>query len=311
MAGRILIGTANPSLDSNGEIAASSTLTFYENLSTTLATVYTGIDLLTPLANPLTCDASGQFPQVWAPSLTAYSVKWSRPGLASITYDNIYVSSDAGQALNYGAEVNVAAAATTDLSTSTSNRQVVLGNTTITSFGTGALLYRILRFTGTPLLTYNATTLITPTGANIQAAPGDVAIIASDEDGNWRVLSYTPYGGTLSATFSGLGVSVAVAQFATVTLKPGKWQLYASTQSRSAALNSMRGYFSTTSASSAGTTPGLSDFSAAQVAAAAVASMTMPIFEVTVTADTPYYFNVEADTNGTAFNGIFRAKRIF
>lgn len=190
MAGRIILGTANPSLGSNGKIAAGSTLTFYQNLTTTPATVYNAIDLLTPLANPLTCDASGEFPQVWAPSLTAYSVKWSRPGLSDITYDNIFVTSDVGQALNYGPEVNVTAAATTNLNASTANLQAVLGNTTITSFGPGVFLYRILRFTGTPIITHNAATLVLLGGVNRQVVAGDVGIYVSDGSGNWREVSY-------------------------------------------------------------------------------------------------------------------------
>lgn len=203
MAGRIILGTANPSLDDNGEIAAGSTLTFYDTLTTTLASIYDGSSLATPLANPLTCDASGEFPQVWGPSLAAYSVKWSRPGLADITYDNIFVTSDGGQALNYGAEVNVASAATTDLSTSSSNRQLVLGTTTITSFGTGALLYRMLRFAGSLTLTHNATSLILPTGSNIVTRAGDTALAVSDSVGNWTVIQYEVAGNASTGGTSG------------------------------------------------------------------------------------------------------------
>lgn len=93
MSGRIILGIANPALDSDGHVAAGTTLTFYQNLTTTPQTVYSAADLLTPLTNPLTCDAAGRFPMIWAPASTTYSVKLSIPGEAPITYDNIYVTS--------------------------------------------------------------------------------------------------------------------------------------------------------------------------------------------------------------------------
>lgn len=93
MAGRIILGFANPALDADGRVAASTTLTFYQNLTTTLQAIYTGADLLTPLLNPLTCDAAGRFPMIWAPAASTYSVKLTIPGETPITYDNIYVTS--------------------------------------------------------------------------------------------------------------------------------------------------------------------------------------------------------------------------
>lgn len=93
MAGRIILGIFNPALDANGAVAAGATLTFYQNLTTTFQAIYSAADLLTPLANPLTCDAAGRFPQIWAPASSTYSVKVSIPGEAPVTYDNIYVTS--------------------------------------------------------------------------------------------------------------------------------------------------------------------------------------------------------------------------
>jgi hypothetical protein len=126
----------------------------------------------------------------------------------------------------YAAEGTVTAAATTDLGTSTANRQSVTGNTTITSFGTGANLYRIIRFTGAPLLTYNATTLITPNKANIQAAPGDIATLTSDGSGNWTIINYLPAGGVLTSTATGLS-GTGPSNGASLSLTPGTWLLTA------------------------------------------------------------------------------------
>lgn len=89
MAGRIILGIANPALDSNGKVDSGATLTFYKTGTTTLQSVYSAQDLLTPLANPLSPDSAGRFPAIWGPDGEAYSVKWTPTGAGSITYDNI------------------------------------------------------------------------------------------------------------------------------------------------------------------------------------------------------------------------------
>lgn len=92
------------------------------------------------------------------------------------------------------AEGTVVAGSTTNLATSASQNQTVSGNTTITAFGSlAAGVLRNLVFTGSPLLTYNASSLITPTGLDIQAKPGDFAMLVSLGSGNWRVYSFTPF----------------------------------------------------------------------------------------------------------------------
>lgn len=89
MAGRIILGIANPALDANGAVDSGATLTFYENGTTTLQSVYSDSSLATALENPLSPDASGRFPQIWASSNAVYSVKWSPSGASAITYDGI------------------------------------------------------------------------------------------------------------------------------------------------------------------------------------------------------------------------------
>ena len=89
MAGRIILGIANPSLDANGLVAAGSTIAVYQNGTTTPVSIYTGPTLATPLANPLTCDSAGRFPQIWCAADQAYSIKWTTPTGSPITYDNI------------------------------------------------------------------------------------------------------------------------------------------------------------------------------------------------------------------------------
>jgi hypothetical protein len=60
------------------------------------------------------------------------------------------------------------------------------GNTTITGFDTAATgLLRELRVLGTPLIKYNATSLITPDGVDFQAAADDLLRLRSLGAGNW------------------------------------------------------------------------------------------------------------------------------
>lgn len=83
----------------------------------------------------------------------------------------------------------------------------ITGTTTITAFAfstdkTGRRA--LLKFDGILTLTQNATSLILPTGANINTAAGDCAEIVSEGSGNFRIVSYTRADGTaLSASDGG------------------------------------------------------------------------------------------------------------
>lgn len=215
--------------------------------------------------------------------------------------------------VNPSAEGTVTAAATTDLSTSSANRQSVTGNTTITSFGTGANLYRVIRFTGTPLITYNATTLITPTGANIQAAPGDVATLSSDGSGNWRIISYQPYGGVVDSYASSVSVGNATAtNITSISIPPGKWRVsmvvwYNSNNTNTAVrggINSVSATFPTTYGK---------DINDGAISSQQQGSVVIPAYDVTPTTTTTYYLVAAVyGAGGSAnCNGYIRAERIF
>lgn len=92
---------------------------------------------------------------------------------------------------------NIAAAATTNLATATGEFVVVTGaGGPITALGTAtAGIWRYVRFTGAPTLTYNATSLILPGAANITVAAGDTAMFMSLGSGNWQCLFYTEIAG--------------------------------------------------------------------------------------------------------------------
>lgn len=102
------------------------------------------------------------------------------------------VATNAGNIpVNY--EITLASATTTDLGTAATNVVAISGTTTITAFGSSALLTNavyFVRFTGILTLTQNSTSLILPGAANITTAAGDAGIFKYEGSGNWRCLAY-------------------------------------------------------------------------------------------------------------------------
>ena len=210
----------------------------------------------------------------------------------------------------FAAAGTVTAASTTDLSTSIANRQSVTGNTTITSFGTGANYYRIINFTGNPLITYNATTLITPTAANIQAASGDMAVITSDGSGNWTIISYTRGVAPLSSAFAGVVNNPAVT-YTSLSLTPGKWLLSANAIDNSG--SGGRGFcgIGTSAASPTAGTFGVDYISYAIDSSTGSGSCALINKVVTLTATTTYYCSGLSTASSPAGWGNFRAQPIY
>lgn len=92
----------------------------------------------------------------------------------------------------------LASGTTTDLGTIGSHNVSITGTTTITAFGSTASATNpvyYLGFTGAVTLTYNATSLILPSAANIVTAAGDQAVAQYLGSGNWRIVAYTPASG--------------------------------------------------------------------------------------------------------------------
>ena len=115
---------------------------------------------------------------------------------------------------SWGATTAIASAATADLSSASTFSVNITGTTTITSFGSGLNLMRLVRFDGALTLTHNATTLILPGGANITTAAGDVALFRSDSSGNWRCIAYQRANGQpLTVVYANLA-SAAIASAA-------------------------------------------------------------------------------------------------
>lgn len=92
---------------------------------------------------------------------------------------------------------DIASATTTDLSAATGSFVRITGTTAITGFGTmTAGMWKVIKFTGALTLTYNATSMILPTAANITTAAGDACFALSLGSGNWQVMFYQKADGT-------------------------------------------------------------------------------------------------------------------
>jgi len=93
----------------------------------------------------------------------------------------------------FGAQSSIASATTTDLGALTTNNALVTGTTTITSLGSSASTSQpvwLVEFNGALTLTYNATSLILPGGANITTAANDFAYFLYLGSGNWICVGY-------------------------------------------------------------------------------------------------------------------------
>lgn len=132
-------------------------------------------------------------------------------------------------AFNEAQGANIASASTTNIGAATGNSLTVTGTTPIAAFDSvQAGTRRIVTFSGILTLTYNATSLILPTAANITTQVGDVVTFVSLGSGNWFCVSYLRADGTSLTTvpitrsaLSGLTLSTAGAS-ATMSIAAGQ-----------------------------------------------------------------------------------------
>lgn len=113
------------------------------------------------------------------------------------TYDFPDVSGDVSV---LGTAGTIAAATSTDLGSVLNGNVDITGDNTIVDFGTiAAGKVRYGRLTGTGIITYHVTQLITPDKANINYKPGDSYVARSLGSGNWEIVSYVPAEGYIRA----------------------------------------------------------------------------------------------------------------
>lgn len=97
-AGRIVVPSWMPALDSDGNPIPNVLLYVYQNLTTTLASVFSDEALTIPLTNPVPANSSGRLPAIWADDAVDYSVSVEAPyGPAGIpfTFDDLSPSQSA------------------------------------------------------------------------------------------------------------------------------------------------------------------------------------------------------------------------
>jgi hypothetical protein len=191
--------TGNTTITSFGTVTAGAifTLTF----TGTPVITYNGTSLILPTAANITAAAGDVIAIVSLGSgnwkCTGYTRANGQP-LASLSdATKLSLSGGTMTGLIQGAKsANIASASTTDLSTATGNYAHITGTTTITAFGTLPAGTTIsLVFDGILTLTYNVTSLILPTSANITTVAGDSAVFESEGSGNWRCVSYNRLSG--------------------------------------------------------------------------------------------------------------------
>jgi hypothetical protein len=104
-----------------------------------------------------------------------------------------------------GGTATIASASTVDLCSVPQDVVQVTGTTGISSFGSTCApgLIKVVRFSGILTVTYNATSLILPGGANLTTQAGGWAILTSLSSGNWTALGWFNADGSAAALSSG------------------------------------------------------------------------------------------------------------
>lgn len=94
-SGRLFIPGWMPARDSNGDPIPNVVVSFYQNETDVLASVYADDALTVPLTNPVAANSSGRFPQIYASDAMTYSASVDAPyGPAGqpFTFDGLQAS---------------------------------------------------------------------------------------------------------------------------------------------------------------------------------------------------------------------------
>lgn len=94
-SGRLFLPGWMPARDSNGDPIPNVSVSFYQNGTDILASVFSDPGLVTPLTNPVAANSSGRFPQIYASDAITYSASVEAPyGPAGqpFTFDGLQAS---------------------------------------------------------------------------------------------------------------------------------------------------------------------------------------------------------------------------
>lgn len=120
---------------------------------------------------------------------------WVAGQMVTVVYDGtaFLTQSEVAYPALFAQQASLASAATTDLGTVGSHNILVTGSTTITSFGSTAVVSSpiyLVEFNSPLKLTYNATSMQLPGGTDIAVQASDWCIAMYMGSGNWQVMSY-------------------------------------------------------------------------------------------------------------------------
>lgn len=197
-------------MDINGSPLVGGTVGMYVPGTLTPANTWQDSTQLVLNTNPIVLDSRGQ--------AVIYGVGSYRQILKDADGNLIWDGEiTAFQESVFGPQDSLASATTTDLGSVASNNILIGGTTTINSFGTSASLANpiyFIQFSAILTLTYNATSMILPGGANITTAAGDSALVevTNAVSGYWRMIAYFPGSAANNfgtAAFQNIGTSGA------------------------------------------------------------------------------------------------------
>ena len=186
-----LFGAGTQLQNNNGALLSGGQIFIYVAGTTTLAATWTTNVGNVQNANPIILDASGRVPnEIWLLGGNAYKfiVQDSNNNPIGVAWDNISGVNDAAQFFPGAtfASIVVASASTVNIGIAASTNITITGSVTIAAFDTvseGTL--RIVNFTGTPILTYNATSMKLIGGVSKIMAAGGTSLFRSLGGGNW------------------------------------------------------------------------------------------------------------------------------
>jgi len=194
---------AAPALADQGTLCSPTTgtvsgLTLTQNYNAALQALVTSNSGASSPANA--CSGAAQTGQLWLDQSATPSVLRIYDGANWLALGAVDAASHIWTPPVGGGAASIASATTTDLGSVPQGYLTVTGTTAITGFGSSATLgtSKIIRFAGSLTLTYNATSLILPTAANISTAAGDTALAVSLGGGNWVVVAYQRADGTIT-----------------------------------------------------------------------------------------------------------------
>lgn len=183
-------------IDANGKPLAGGSVGMYEPGTFTPQTTWQDPGGLAANVNPVPLDAAG--------SALIYGIGQYRQIVKDANGVTLWDALTYGvlppdpSNTGFGAQTNIASAATVDLGSILTHNALVTGTETISSFGNtadlAAPLYYV-EFDSDATVTYDASSLITPGNQDLEMSHGDGILIEYEGNSNWKVIAWFPQSG--------------------------------------------------------------------------------------------------------------------